>query len=96
MNVAEAIKHLKKVLSYIHSIEPIGKNLYKVKYAAWVIDEENRTARELIKWAKAHNQNTIIRRIVKNADKRMNRRETKKAINSEDFDKIPQHGKVTI
>ena len=100
MNVAEAIKHLKKVLPYIHSIEPIGKNLFTVKYAAWCIDEENRTARELIKWAKAHssenNQNTKIRRIVKTADKKMNRRETKKAIKSEDFDKIPQHGKVAM
>ena len=100
MHVAEAIQHLKKVLPYIHTIEPIGKNLFTVKYAAWVIDEENMTARKLIKWAKAYssenNQNTKIRSIIKKTDKKMNRRETKKAIKFEDFDKIPQHGKVAM
>ena len=35
MHVAEAIQHLKKVLPYIHTIEPIGKNLFTVKYASY-------------------------------------------------------------
>lgn len=100
MNVAEAIKHLKKIKSYVHSIEPIGKNLYKVKYAAWCIDEENRTARELIKWAKAYssenNQNTTIKRHVKKFDNDKNRSATRDALRTEEFDKIPQHGKVAM
>jgi hypothetical protein len=100
MNTAEAIQHLKKVKFYIHSIELIGKNLFKIKYATSVIDGEMITARELIKLAKVYssenNQNTKIRSIIKKTDKKMNRRETKKAIKSEDFDKIPQHGKVAM
>lgn len=100
MHVAEAIQTLKKRLDYIHSIEPIGKNLYKVKYAAWIIDEEERTARQLIKWAKVYTsdskQNTMIKRNIKHFDHKKNRSATRDAINSNDFEKIPQQGKVSV
>jgi hypothetical protein len=99
MNTAEAIQHLKKVVSYIHSIEPIGKNLFKIKYAAWVIDEEMITARKLIKWAKAYssenNQNTALKKNLKRFDKKKNHTATRDALKTEEFDKIPQHGKVS-
>jgi hypothetical protein len=98
MHTPEAIRILKKRLSYIHSIEPIGKNLYKVKYAAWFVDDEDMTSRQLIKWAKVHTadskQNTAIKSNIKHYDHHKNRTATRDAIKTENFDIIPQGNKV--
>jgi uncharacterized protein with WD repeat len=99
MNTAEAIQHLKKSMSYLHSIDPIGKNLFKIKYATSVIDGEMITARELIKLAKTYssenNQNTALKKNLKRFDKKKNHTATRDALKTEQFDKIPQHGKVS-
>ena len=98
MNVADAINHLKNRKHWIHSIELVGKNLYKVKYKGFILEEENVTARELIKMAKIYssenNQNTAIKKNVKKFDNDKNRAATRDVIKTEDFDKIPQNGKV--
>jgi uncharacterized protein with WD repeat len=98
MNTAKAIQHLKKSMSYIHSIELIGKNLFKIKYATSVLDGEIITARELIKLAKTYssenNQNTALKKNIKRFDKKKNHTATRDALKTEEFDKIPQNGKV--
>lgn len=100
MDVDEAIEILKKQQNWFHSVEKIGKNLYKVKYRGGYRQEDTMTARELIKSAKVYssenNQNTAIKRNVKKFDNDKNRTATRDAIKSENFDKIPQRGKVAM
>lgn len=99
MNTKEAIKILKERVSYIHTIEKDGKN-FVVYYKAWIIESDVYSARQLIKWAKSYtsenNQNTASKRNVKKFDNGKNRTATRDAIKSENFDKIPQRGKVAM
>lgn len=98
MHTADAIRILKERVPYIHSIEPIGKNLYKVSYAAFIIDSEEKTARKLIKWARVYTSenkgNSVMKRSIKHYDHKKNRTATRDIINTEEFERIPQNGKV--
>lgn len=98
MTVNQAIDTLKKRKDWFHTAEKIGKNLYRVTYRGGYLQEETLTAREIIKIAKAYssenNQTTTIKKNVKKFDNAKNRSATRDAIKTEDFEKIPQNGKV--
>jgi hypothetical protein len=101
MNTSEAISILKKRCgSWMSSIEPIENGKYLVRYSRRQppYNSEILTSRAIIKlariWTSDNNQNTSMKKNVKNFDKSKNRSATRDAIQIGDFDAIPQNGKV--
>lgn len=101
MNTSEAISILKnRCGSWISSIEIVSKGKYLIKYRNRNPPFHSKvlTSREIIKearhWTSDSNYNTSMKKNVKNFDKGKNRSATRDAIQTGDFDLIPQNGKV--
>jgi hypothetical protein len=84
-------------------VDRVGKNQFKLNYKGgevcvpWVSARSKRQegvwrGREVIQWAR-HPHN-VSKGLLKHYDARKNRTATRDAIQSEDFDSIPQQGKT--
>jgi cob(I)alamin adenosyltransferase len=98
MNIKEAIKLVKENCSWCVNIRKVNKNLYKIQHNLFEGGEYSYTSRELINlaetWTSNNKQSTALSKIVKRYTKKKDRAATRDLINTEQFDKIPQKGRV--